>query len=281
MTDESVSRALKEPPDEAPFPPQRNEEKLTIFQYLILILSILVLAVLFVESITQLPERTLLLLNKLDTLICFVFLYDFFARLWYSENRRQFLKWNWIDLVSSIPMIEFLRWGRAVRVIRIFRLLRAFRSLRYIMAFLFRNRARWTLSIVGASCVLLLVFSSVAILTVETENDSTIRTPEDALWWCVASLTSANLDNKYPVTSEGRAIAVVLFVVGVGLVGTVSGFLASYFIEPDQYAQEKEIEKVVIELATLRSQLDRIERNLSPTITNGHVIPGKEGPEPF
>ena len=56
------------------------------------------------------------------------------------------------------------------------------------------------------------------------ENDprSNIRTAEDAedaVWWACTTITTVGYGDKFPVTSEGRAIAVVLMVVGVELFG--------------------------------------------------------------
>jgi len=51
-------------------------------------------------------------LSVFDFIICLVFQYDFFYRFATSRNKLRFLKWGWIDFVSSIPTIDVLRWGR-------------------------------------------------------------------------------------------------------------------------------------------------------------------------
>jgi len=61
-----------------------------------------VLAALFVEAVYKLPASIAALLKLFDTIICFIFLGDFFYRLYHAEKRLAFLKWGWIDLVSSI-----------------------------------------------------------------------------------------------------------------------------------------------------------------------------------
>ena len=32
------------------------------------------------------------------------------------DRRRYFVTWGWIDLLSSIPTVDALRWGRIARV---------------------------------------------------------------------------------------------------------------------------------------------------------------------
>ena len=63
----------------------------------------------------------------------------------------------------------------------------------------------------------MLLFSSIAILQVETDPNSNIKTAEDAIWWSYVTITTVGYGDKYPVTTEGRIIAVILMTVGVGL----------------------------------------------------------------
>ena len=38
------------------------------------------------------------------------------------------LRWGWLDLLSSVPAVDFLRIGRAARILRILRILRGIRT---------------------------------------------------------------------------------------------------------------------------------------------------------
>ena len=60
-----------------------------------------------------------------------------------------------------------------------------------------------------------------------------------------------------PVTPEGRAVAVVLMVAGVGLFGTLSGFLATWFPAPGRREQESEVAGLRAEIQLLRAALER------------------------
>jgi voltage-gated potassium channel len=178
-----------------------------------------------------LPPETLKLLYLLDDLICFVFLYGFIYRFIKAPSKLKFLKWGWIDLISSIPTLSFLRYGRFVRLFRLLRILRAFRSLKYLTAHIFRNRTRGTFAIVTMVAILMIIFGSVSILQVENDPTSNIKTPEDAIWWAFVTITTVGYGDKFPVTSEGRIIAAFLMITGVGLFGTFTGFVASWFLE--------------------------------------------------
>ncbi len=128
-------------------------------------------------------------------------------------------------------MLDTLRAGRVLRLIRLIRILRALRSIKLLVFYIFKNRKQGTFSAVLYISLLLLIFSSITILNVENTDESNIRTAEDALWWSFETLTALGYGDMYPVTTEGRIVAAILMIAGVGLFGTLAGFLASWFIE--------------------------------------------------
>lgn len=204
--------------------------KLTYLDLLILILSIYVLLALLIDSFFKLSSELSRLLNYIDNLICIVFLYDFIIRLIKAPSKKAFLKWGWIDLVSSIPAFEFLRYGRLIRLFRLLRVLRAFRSVRHLALHLFRNRVKGTFATVATFAIIMVIFSSISILQVERDANSNIKTAEDAIWWSFTTITTVGYGDKYPITTEGRIIAVFLMITGVGAFGTFTGFVASWFV---------------------------------------------------
>jgi voltage-gated potassium channel len=42
---------------------------------------------------------------------------------------------------------------------------------------------------------------------------------------------SASYGDVYPVTTEGRIIAMILMVFGIGLIGTLTAYIASVFVK--------------------------------------------------
>ncbi len=144
------------------------------------------------------------------------------------------MKWGWIDLLSSIPMIDYLRAGRLLRLIRLLRIIRAFKSTKQLLHHVFKNKAEGTLTSVLIISVLLIIFSAIAILEVENSIESNIKTAEDALWWSFSTITNAGYGDVYPVTTEGRLIAIVLMIFGVALFGTLTAYIASIFVKAKQ-----------------------------------------------
>lgn len=215
-----------------------KEEKLNFLNLLIIILSFYVLGSLVVDTFFSLPPEIAKVLNYVDNFICGVFLLDFIIRYRQAENKLQFMKWGWIDLIASVPTLDFMRAGRLLRLIRLIRIIRAFRSTKHIVQHIFKNKVQGTLTSVAIIAVLMLLFSSIAILQFETDPNSNIKTAGDAIWWAYVTMTTVGYGDKYPVTTEGRIIAAILMTVGVGLFGTFTAYVSSWFVKDNAKTDE-------------------------------------------
>jgi voltage-gated potassium channel len=199
-------------------------------QLVILVLSLFVLGLLAAELLLDLPPETVRVLGWVDNVVCAVFFVDFVVRFRRAESKLQFMKWGWIDLLASIPEIEALRWGRLFRVFRILRLIRAVKSVRLLFELFYLNRTQGGVASVFMITFLVLSLSTAGILVAERAPESSIHTAEDALWWGFTTITTVGYGDLYPVTTTGRMIAVGLMLTGVGLFGTMSGVIASFFL---------------------------------------------------
>jgi voltage-gated potassium channel len=168
-----------------------------------------------------------------DSALCVFFFADFLRSMKQAPNRwRYFYTWGWLDLAASVPSVGVLRLGRAVRVVRVLRILRVLRAGRMLTTALLQRRegALWTALL---AATLTVFTASIAILELERETGN-IKTAEDALWWAVTTITTVGYGDRYPVTTEGRLVAVCLMVIGIGLFGTLSGLAASWFTVRDK-----------------------------------------------
>jgi voltage-gated potassium channel len=205
----------------------------------VLILSVYVLVALVVDTFFSLPVEVARVLEYIDSAICVFFLGEFFWRFFKAKNKVKFMRWGWIDLLSSIPTLSYLRPGQGFRILRLLRLLRVFRSFRHLWIFLHANRIQGAFTTATLIAVAMVIFSAIAILEVETAPNSNIKTAEDAIWWSYVTITSVGYGDRYPVTTEGRIIAGVLMTVGMGLFGTFTGYLASWFVAERKETDEE------------------------------------------
>jgi voltage-gated potassium channel len=209
---------------------ERIEPRLSYLNIIVIILSIYVLAAIVVSSFVDLEEEVAEVINIVDNIVCIVFLIEFIVRFSRAESKWKFMKWGWIDLLSSIPYVDFFRAGRAVRLFRLLRIIRAFRSARHLIDHIFLKRTQGAFATVSVLAILMIIFSAIAILQVEDAPNSNIKTAEDAIWWAYVTITTVGYGDLFPVTTEGRIIAALLMTTGVGMFGTFTGFLASWFV---------------------------------------------------
>lgn len=232
------------------------------FQLFMFALCVYALGVAAVESAMRLNPATLAILEFADYGVCAVFFADFLSSLWRAESRwRYFATWGWLDLLSSIPMIDVARWGRAARVLRIFRVFRALRTARLLKEAALRQRAQNTVLAAFLVVLMLITFGAIAVLHFESVPGANILTANDALWWVFVTITTVGYGDRYPITDEGRMVAVVLMIAGIALFGTLSAYLAAWFIgaEVDE-SSEKELAALRLEIASLRELIERQNR---------------------
>ena len=216
-----------------------TENKFGLLNLLVLILSIYILVALLVDTFFKLDEETSKILEYIDSIICIFFMTEFCLRFYRAENKKAFMKWGWVDLLASIPTFNYLRFARILRLIRLLRIIRAFRSTQHFVHHIYKNKAQGAFATVSVIAFLLIIFSSIAVLQFETSPNSNIKTAEDALWWSYVTITTVGYGDKYPVTGMGRVIGMILMTGGVGLFGTFSGFIASWFVSGPKPGDEQ------------------------------------------
>jgi voltage-gated potassium channel len=168
-----------------------------------------------------------------DLLLSAILILDFLGRLWLADPWQDyfFRRRGYLDLLGSLPL----------PVIRIFRIARVYRGINRVSEMGGRKLARQLIheraqaALLAASFLVLLVLEVGSMLVVVAEHDApgaNITTGGDALWWAVVTIATVGYGDKYPVTAAGRLIGVVMIVVGVGLFGIFTGYLARAFLTP-------------------------------------------------
>lgn len=234
-----------------------TSDHITFFDVVVLVLSILVLVGMLADVVTKLPAEASTVLEDFDLFVCIVLFVDFLRRFRAAPKKLAFMKWGWIDLIACIPNINAFRWGRMIRIMRVIRILRAFRSFQRVLSIVFHHRTRNGLVSAIVITILLIAFSSMAILVTETSDRSNIKTAEDAVWWSVSTITTVGYGDRFPVTTAGRAIAVVLMFCGVGLFGTLSGIVAMWFLGDRENSRSTEL--LIQEIRALNEKVDRLQ----------------------
>ena len=195
---------------------------MSVTKLVIALLSVVSIILLSISFFLPADSELYELLNYYDYALCAFFLYDFFAELNRSEHRwKYFRTFGWVDLLSSIPVIDALRFAR---ILRVFRILRIFKSYSILVSFIKSKKKESFYGLAVMIIVLTIIISSFMVLLFEQKNGN-IQTAEDTLWWSLVTMTTVGYGDLYPVTNLGRLFAAIQIVSGIFGFGAVISYL--------------------------------------------------------
>ncbi|WP_407334244.1 ion transporter [Enterovibrio sp. 27052020O] len=216
-------------------------ETVSPFQIAVLVLSVFVVLSLMVEVLFPLSDETREILLYVDTLICGVFFIDFVQQFRAAKSKLEYMKWGWLDLISCIPLMDVNQFARILRVVR---LIRAIKSISMLTHAISENKASSSLHFLIASSLIMMVFGSIYVLYLERGiPGANIQTAADAFWWTFITITTVGYGDFYPVTLEGRIVAILLITMGVGMFGSFTAVFASWLIVEPKNAESDEREQ--------------------------------------
>jgi voltage-gated potassium channel len=150
-----------------------------------------------------------------------VFVVDYIIRVSLAgEQRHSYVRSHWYDIpMIALPML---------RPLRVLRLLAFARMLNRSATGGLIERAS---VYIGGVAVMAIGLGAVAVLDVEQNApEANITSFGDAIWWASSTVFTVGYGDRYPVTTEGRMIAVALMVVGIGVVGAVTASVATWMV---------------------------------------------------
>jgi voltage-gated potassium channel len=167
-------------------------------------------------------------LHVVEYVIWAVFVLDYLVQLQLAESKHDFFRREWLSLLFVI--CPFLRPVRAVRGVLFIR-----------EASTKRNSLVATLPVIFVTLtVLLVIVAGAAVLSVERfAAGSSITTPSDALWWAISAMTGSSSGSVAPITVEGRAIASGLRIFGIGLLASMTGYVATWVIRQFNVSRDR------------------------------------------
>lgn len=208
-----------------------QEKQSPIYQLFLLALSIYVLCIVFIETFIITDVEISLILQKIDLFICMVFLGDFFINLYHAKNKLAYLKWGWIDLLSSIPLVDPLRWGRLARIVRILRFLRTIKSLKILLISIQNSKFQSLTLIVLLVSFVAFTLCAALILEFERNYSDGINTANEALRWALLNVLNAKISITQAQSTEGMVATVVLNKIGLLLFTYINAIIIAWLIQ--------------------------------------------------
>ena len=165
----------------------------------------------------------------IDWSIWSLFAADYLVRFYLASNKIHFFKMNLLDLIALIPFSSFFRALRILKLVRLIvygaRLLKRFRSFFNTNGFKYVLLLTLTILLTGAfliHCVEKMDF-------------------EQALWWAFVTITTVGYGDISPSTGMGRIIASILMLVGIGLIGSFTSTITSFFLNAKESLSNQNI----------------------------------------
>lgn len=248
--------------------PLKKQESLQPFDFFMLAITMLSLVNLVFYLFLHDSSLTLVI-TFVDFILSLLFLSDF-IRLYTTaphKARYFFKEYGWADLLASLPFPQ-------LNILKIFRFIKAYGMIRRagwqaIKNTFSKDRASVAIYVVLFVIILLLEFGSVGILAIEGSNpNGNIKTASDAMWWVYVTITTVGYGDRFPVSNEGRILGAFVMLVGVGLFGVVTGFLANKFLptsggstgESVALNKEASLKELHEEVRELRALLEKSQK---------------------
>ena len=154
--------------------------------------------------------------------ICWgAFVLDLLFGILNAQSKKEYLLKHPLEIASSL--LPFLRPLRLMRVI-------SFGGLAIQKVAIGRQFA---ITLKVAITTLFVAYISAVQITISERmvEGSNIKNFGDGLWWAMTTVTTVGYGDKFPVTTEGRILAVALMIMGISLVGVITASVAAWFVK--------------------------------------------------
>ena len=167
------------------------------------------------------PPLTQSLIDGVQWICWLAFAVDLVYGIWKADSRKNYLKRHPLEIASVL--LPFLRPLRLMRVI-------SFGGLAIQKVAVGRQMAI-TFKVVLTSIFIAYISAVQITITERSVEGSNIKNFGDGLWWAVTTVTTVGYGDRYPTTTEGRFLAVLLMIMGISLVGAITASVAAWFVK--------------------------------------------------
>ncbi|MDR3611260.1 MAG: ion transporter [Ignavibacteriaceae bacterium] len=239
-----------------------EDKKVRIERYFILILIVLNVMAAILGTVKSIEIKYEVFLYNFEVFSIAVFTVEYILRLWsctsdirYSNPLSGRLKYlvtplAIVDLIAILPfylpiLLLDLRFIRIIRLIRIFRIAKAARYISSLKLFgrVFKEKKEELLITSFITSILIIISSSLMYVFENHAQPDKFADIPSTMWWAVATLTTIGYGDVFPITFEGKLLAAIVSILGIGLFALPTGILGAGFVEEFHKSHSKQEKK--------------------------------------
>ena len=194
-----------------------------IMSFLVIIDIIFITSTLVFDVSPALYEKILFF----DVTVCIILLFDFFRGLMKSEDRNQYMKENWLELIAAIPFDIVFSSFIFIRYLRLFRLLRILFLVGEYFDIIGDFLKDTRLDEILAVLILIVIGSTLGLYLIDPSMNNLF----DNLWFVVVSITTVGYGDITPSSVYGKIVSLILLIIGVFIFSAITGAMSTYFMD--------------------------------------------------
>lgn len=217
------------------------------------------LAITILNTYTEIRNQYGFLFDEIELITVLFFAIDYVLRLYTAKclypnksHPRALLKYIFsftgiVDFLSFFPYFlptffpagaTVFKMFRVARILKLFRINAYYDSLNVITEVLLRKKQQLMSSIF--IILVMMLASSLCMYSIENPVQPEIFSNAfSGIWWAVSTLLTVGYGDIYPITTAGKAMAIIIAFLGVGIVAIPTGIISAGFVE--QYSRLQSI----------------------------------------
>lgn len=210
-----------------------------LFSYLVLMVLIVVVVQLVSAIVDDKPFKDM----SVAIIVWMVFSIEFVISLYLVDNKKRYIKYNWMNLLIIILTIPWIPWGgnwaAIFRSLRLLLFIRVFITVFKDMFLMLKNHGLGII-LIGASFFIIIsgaIFSAIEGIPFTS-----------GLWYSLVTLTTVGYGDITPVTDAGKIFGAFLIIFGVILFSLIIANISSFLVESEQKKLEShflEMEQII------------------------------------
>lgn len=212
------------------------------FDEALLILILFSVGLVMLDSIPSINAKHGSLLFLLEVIITFIFLAEYFTRIWCSPHPKKYILsfFGIIDLLAVLPLfITFLVPGtgalltiRALRLLRIYRILKMVKYIYEGKVMLLALQRSFRKILVFMGLILIIVTMLGSMMYVIEGGTNGFNTIPTSIYWAIITLTTVGYGDIVPVTSLGKFVSSAIMLLGYSIIAIPLGMISFEFARP-------------------------------------------------